>query len=232
MSERISDAQPENFSEEQLENIDAILADEVAAMNAGAEEIPDEEIGMTEDQRQRAANMKEAKWYVVHTYSGYENKVKDTLEKSIKGSGMENYIFEVRVPVEDVTEIKKGKRVKTTRKVFPGYVIVFMLKTNQSWYVVRNTRGVTGFVGPDGQPVALTEAEVEMMLNPQPTVTEFDLAIGESVLVQEGTFEGQRGEIVEIDKMLGKVLVRLHPFANRTTEQWFHMEDVIIAEAE
>ena len=212
----------ENFSENQPEIITGMQAED-----AGAEtELLDAEA------REIAEMRKQAKWYVVHTYSGYENKVKDTLEKSIKGSGMENYIFEVRVPVEDVTEIKKGKRVKTTRKVFPGYVIVFMLKTNQSWYVVRNTRGVTGFVGPDGQPVALTEAEVEMMLNPQPTVTEFDLAIGESVLVQEGTFEGQRGEIVEIDKMLGKVLVRLHPFANRTTEQWFHMEDVIIAEAE
>ena len=189
--------------------------------------------GIDEMQAEAAAALaSEAMWYVVHTYSGYENKVKDTLEKSIKSSGMENYIFEVRVPVEEVTEIKKGKRVKAVRKVFPGYVIVKMIKTNQSWYVVRNTRGVTGFVGPDGQPVALTDSEVEMMLNPQPSGTEFDLAIGESVLVQEGQFTGQKGEIVEIDKMLGKVLVKLHPFANRTTEQWFNMEDVIIAEEE
>lgn len=179
-----------------------------------------------------AALTSEPMWYVVHTYSGYENKVKDTLEKSIKSSGMENYIFEVRVPVEEVTEIKKGKRVKAVRKVFPGYVIVKMIKTNQSWYVVRNTRGVTGFVGPDGQPVALTDSEVEMMLNPQPSGTEFDLAIGESVLIQEGQFTGQKGEIVEIDKMLGRVVVRLHPFANRTTEQEFNMEDVIRAEEE
>ena len=189
--------------------------------------------GIDEMQAEAAAALtSEPMWYVVHTYSGYENKVKDTLEKSIKSSGMENYIFEVRVPVEEVTEIKKGKRVKAVRKVFPGYVIVKMIKTNQSWYVVRNTRGVTGFVGPDGQPVALTDSEVEMMLNPQPSGTEFDLAIGESVLIQEGQFTGQKGEIVEIDKMLGKVLVKLHPFANRTTEQWFNMEDVIIAEEE
>ena len=189
--------------------------------------------GIDEMQAEAAAALtSEPMWYVVHTYSGYENKVKDTLEKSIKSSGMENYIFEVRVPVEEVTEIKKGKRVKAVRKVFPGYVIVKMIKTNQSWYVVRNTRGVTGFVGPDGQPVALTDSEVEMMLNPQPSGTEFDLAIGESVLVQEGQFTGQKGEIVEIDKMLGKVLVKLHPFANRTTEQWFNMEDIIIAEEE
>ena len=189
--------------------------------------------GIDEMQAEAAAALtSEPMWYVVHTYSGYENKVKDTLEKSIKSSGMENYIFEVRVPVEEVTEIKKGKRVKATRKVFPGYVIVKMIKTNQSWYVVRNTRGVTGFVGPDGQPVALTDSEVEMMLNPQPSGTEFDLAIGESVLIQEGQFTGQKGEIVEIDKMLGRVVVRLHPFANRTTEQEFNMEDVIRAEEE
>ena len=189
--------------------------------------------GIDEMQAEAAAALtSEPMWYVVHTYSGYENKVKDTLEKSIKSSGMENYIFEVRVPVEEVTEIKKGKRVKAVRKVFPGYVIVKMIKTNQSWYVVSNTRGVTGFVGPDGQPVALTDSEVEMMLNPQPSGTEFDLAIGESVLIQEGQFTGQKGEIVEIDKMLGRVVVRLHPFANRTTEQEFNMEDVIRAEEE
>ena len=189
--------------------------------------------GIDEMQAEAAAALtSEPMWYVVHTYSGDENKVKDTLEKAIKSSGMENYIFEVRVPVEEVTEIKKGKRVKAVRKVFPGYVIVKMIKTNQSWYVVRNTRGVTGFVGPDGQPVALTDSEVEMMLNPQPSGTEFDLAIGESVLVQEGQFTGQKGEIVEIDKMLGRVVVRLHPFANRTTEQEFNMEDVIRAEEE
>ncbi len=209
MSEKFSDAQPEN--------IDGIIMDEAAA----------------EIQEEKPADVDPAAmWYVVHTYSGYENKVKDTLEKSIKSSGMENYIFEVRVPVEEVTEIKKGKRVKTTRKVFPGYVIVKMIKTNQSWYVVRNTRGVTGFVGPDGQPVALTDSEVEMMLNPQPSGTEFDLAIGETVLVQEGQFTGQRGEIVEIDKMLGRVVVRLHPFANRTTDQEYNMEDVVRAEEE
>ena len=220
MSERNSETQSEMISEAMGEDI---LLDSAETADT---------IGMDPDALKLAERKKQAKWYVVHTYSGYENKVKDTLEKSIKSSGMENYIFEVRVPVEEVTEIKKGKRVKSTRKIFPGYVIVLMIKTNQSWYVVRNTRGVTGFVGPDGQPVALTEAEIEMMLNPQPTGTEFDLAIGESVLVQEGQFTGQQGEIVEIDQMLGKVLVKLHPFANRTTEQWFNMEDVIIAEEE
>lgn len=168
----------------------------------------------------------EACWYVVHTYSGYENKVKDTLEKSIKSSNMQDYIFDVRVPVEEVSEIRKGKRVKSTRKVFPGYVIVNMIKTNESWYVVRNTRGVTGFVGPDGQPVALTPSEVEMMLNPQSVGTACDLAIGESVKIVSVSYANFKGTVVEIDQMLGKVLVNVQMFANRTGEVWFNMEDV------
>ena len=212
----------ENFSKNNPELTSEVMPEEIFAQEAEA----------TEEDAELAQKRAQAMWYVVHTYSGYENKVKDTLEKSIPSNGMKDFIFEVRVPVEEVTEIKKGKLVKTTRKIFPGYVLVQMIKTNQSWYVVRNTRGVTGFVGPDGQPVALTEAEIEMMLNPAPAQTECDLAIGESVLVQEGQFTGQKGEIVDIDKSLGKVLVKLHPFANRTTEQWFNMVDVVIAEAE
>ena len=135
----------------------------------------------------------EACWYVVHTYSGYENKVKDTLEKSIKSSNMQDYIFDVRVPVEEVSEIRKGKRVKSTRKVFPGYVIVNMIKTNESWYVVRNTRGVTGFVGPDGQPVALTPSEVEMMLNPQSVGTACDLASAKASRLSAAAMPTSRG---------------------------------------
>ena len=174
----------------------------------------------------------EARWSVVHTYSGYSNKVKDTLEKSIRSNNMQDFIFEVRVPVEEVTEIRKGRRVKTTRKVFPGYVLVNMIKTNQSWYVVRNTRGVTGFVGPDGQPVALTEAEIEMMLNPQSSGTSCDLAIGETVRIVDGSFANFKGAILEIDQMLGRVLVNVQTFANRTSEQWLNMEDVVREEEE
>ena len=112
-----------------------------------------------------AENSKEPCWYVIHTYSGYENKVKDTLEKSVENNGMQDLILDVRVPVEEVVEIRNGKRVKSTRKVYPGYVLVYMIETTQSWYVVRNTRGVTGFVGPDSKPVPLTQEEVDMMLN-------------------------------------------------------------------
>ena len=104
-------------------------------------------------------------WYVVHTYSGYENKVKDNIEKSVENNGMQDLILDVRVPVEDVVEIKNNRRVKTQRKVYPGYVLVHMIETSESWYLVRNTRGVTGFVGPESKPVPLTDEEVSMMLS-------------------------------------------------------------------
>ena len=103
-------------------------------------------------------------WYVVHTYSGYENKVKDNLEKAVENNGMQNLIQEVVVPTEEVVEIKNGKRVTSTRKTFPGYVLVRMIITNESWYVVRNTRGVTGFVGPESKPIPLTADELNRML--------------------------------------------------------------------
>lgn len=171
-------------------------------------------------------------WYVVHTYSGYENKVKDTLEKSIKSSGMTEFIFDVRVPVEEVLEIKNGKRVTTTRKTFPGYVLVNMIKTNRSWYVVRNTRGVTGFVGPDGQPVALTESEVEMMLNPKSNEVKCDLAIGEEVMIVEGSYKNFKGVIKEIDLSCGKLTVTVQMFANAKGDVELGLEDVVKLEEE
>ena len=122
-----------------------------------------------------AENSKEPCWYVVHTYSGYENKVKDNIEKSVENNPeMQRLIFDVRVPVEDVVEIKGNKRVKSQRKVYPGYVLVHMIETSESWYLVRNTRGVTGFVGPDSKPVALTPAEVDMMLSTQQNSVSYD----------------------------------------------------------
>ena len=167
-----------------------------------------------------------ALWYVVHTYSGYENKVANDLVKTVENNGMGDLIQEVTVPIEEVVEIRTGKPHTIQHKLFPGYVLVKMIKTTESWYVVRNTRGVTGFVGPDGQPVALTPSEVEMMLNPQSVGTACDLAIGESVKIVSGSYANFKGTVVEIDQMLGKVLVNVQMFANRTGEVWFNMEDV------
>ena len=158
---------------------------------------------------------KEPCWYVVHTYSGYENKVKDTLEKSVENNGMQDLIFDVRVPVEDVIEIKNGKRVKTQRKVYPGYVLVHMIETSESWYVVRNTRGVTGFVGPDSKPVPLTDAEVEMMLNTEAKSVEFGVAIGEEVRILSGPLENFTGIVEDVDTIRDKLTVKVQMFLGR-----------------
>ena len=158
---------------------------------------------------------KEPCWYVVHTYSGYENKVKDTLEKSVENNGMQDLIFDVRVPVEDVVEIKNGKRVKSQRKVYPGYVLVHMIETSESWYVVRNTRGVTGFVGPDSKPVALTQEEVDMMLNSEAKSIDFSFAIGERVRSLSGPLENFTGVVEDIDTLRGTVTVKVEMFFGR-----------------
>ena len=103
--------------------------------------------------------MSEAKWYVVHTYSGYENKVKANIDKTIENRHLEDQILEVRVPLEDVVEMKNGVQKVSQKKMFPGYVLIHMIMNDDTWYVVRNTRGVTGFVGPGSKPVPLTDAE-------------------------------------------------------------------------
>ena len=105
----------------------------------------------------------EARWYVVHTYSGYENKVKANIEKTVENRGMQDQIFEVSVPLQDVVEMKDGRKKTVQRKVFPGYVLLNMIMNDETWYVVRNTRGVTSFVGPGSKPVPLTDAEVRAM---------------------------------------------------------------------
>ncbi len=149
-------------------------------------------------------------WYVVHTYSGYENKVMDTLKKSVENSEkMQDLIFEIVVPEEEVIEIKKGKRIKSRRKVFPGYVMVHMIWTTESWYLVRNTRGVTGFVGPESKPVALSDEEVERMLNPVPVSAKTDIAIGQQVRVLSGTLENFTLTVEDVDALMGTVKVRV-----------------------
>ena len=107
--------------------------------------------------------MSEAKWYVVHTYSGYENKVKANIDKSVENRHLEDQILEVRVPLQDVVELKNGVQKVSQKKMFPGYVLIHMIMNDDTWYVVRNTRGVTGFVGPGSKPVPLTDAEMEIL---------------------------------------------------------------------
>ena len=154
-------------------------------------------------------------WYVVHTYSGYENKVKDNLEKAVENNGMQNLIQEVVVPTEEVVEIRNGKRVTTQHKTFPGYVLVRMIITNESWYVVRNTRGVTGFVGPESKPIPLTQDELDRMLNSASQEVAFRIAVGEEVRILSGPLENFTGEVEEIDLMRQKMRVKVKMFLGR-----------------
>lgn len=134
------------------------------------------------------------KWYVVHTYSGYENKVKTDLEKTVKNRELEDYIFDIVVPMEEQIEIKDGKRKTNLKKVFPGYVLVKMIVTEESWYIVRNTRGVTGFVGSGTDPIPLTEEEIRKM-GFELTEVNVDYDINDSVKILNGPLENFVGVV-------------------------------------
>ena len=142
-------------------------------------------------------------WYVIHTYSGYENKVKANLERLIHTANMGNMIFNVVVPVEDEVEIKDGKKKVVPRKVFPGYVLVDMIVDEHSWYVVRNTTGVTGFVGSEKHPIPLTDAEAKRILKSmgeeEEHKPELNVAVGDVVRINSGVFENYTGTVSEID---------------------------------
>ncbi|MCH5352671.1 MAG: transcription termination/antitermination protein NusG [Acutalibacter sp.] len=158
----------------------------------------------------------EAKWYVVHTYSGYENKVASNLEKTVENRQLQDLIQEIRVPTETVTEITEaGKRKEVERKIFPGYVIVKMIMTDESWYAVRNIRGCTGFVGPSSKPVPLTEDEVERLGIEQRSV-EVSYQVGDSVNIVDGPLEGFIGTVEEMDVAKNRVRVVVSMFGRDT----------------
>ena len=159
-----------------------------------------------------------AKWYVVHTYSGYENKVAQNLETLVENRRLHDLIQEVRVPTEIVPEVKDGVTREVERKLFPGYVLVKMVMTDDSWYVVRNTRGVTGFVGPSSKPVPLTQAEVDA-LGVETTTAELDYKVGENVEVTGGPLEGFIGLVEEIDLEHQKVKVKVSMFGRETSAE-------------
>ncbi|MBO5412790.1 MAG: transcription termination/antitermination protein NusG [Clostridia bacterium] len=155
------------------------------------------------------------RWYVVHTYSGYENKVKTDLEKTVKNRELEEFFFEIVVPMEEQIEIKDGKKKTNLKKVFPGYVLVKMIVTEATWYIVRNTRGVTGFVGSGTDPIPLTEEEIKQMGFELPSVT-VDYSVGDSVSIIAGSFEGFVGTVQEINKEKHKVKVLVSMFGRET----------------
>ena len=157
----------------------------------------------------------EPRWYVVHTYSGYENKVKTDLEKTVKNRELEDYFFDIVVPMEEQIEIKDGKRKANLKKVFPGYVLVKMIVTEESWYIVRNTRGVTGFVGSGTDPIPLTNEEIRSM-GFETSVVEINYDVDDSVKILNGALAGFIGTVREINKEKGKVKVLVSMFGRET----------------
>ncbi len=159
--------------------------------------------------------MDEARWYVVHTYSGYENKVAQNLEKLVENRNMQDVIFDIKVPTETVTEIKDDKTHEYERKVFPGYVLIKMIVTDDSWFVVRNIRGVTGFVGPSSNPVPLNDDEVAA-LGIEKRVIEVGYAVGDNVRITDGPLEGFEGIVEELDTAKNYVKVKISMFGRET----------------
>jgi transcriptional antiterminator NusG len=160
--------------------------------------------------------MSEANWYVVHTYSGYENKVKANIEKTIENRKLEDQILEVSVPMQDVIEVKNGVKKRVQKKMFPGYVLLHMVMNDDVWYVVRNTRGVTGFVGPDSkQPVPLSDTEMRSMGIKNDSV-EVDFGLGDTVTVISGVWENTTGVIKQINTHKQIVTISVDMFGRET----------------
>ncbi|MCR5345222.1 MAG: transcription termination/antitermination protein NusG [Lachnospiraceae bacterium] len=159
--------------------------------------------------------MAEARWYVVHTYSGYEKKVKANIDKAIENRHLENEILEVSVPEQDVVELKDGVRKQATRKMFPGYVLIKMVMNDDTWYVVRNTRGVTGFVGPGSKPVPLTEEEMANLGIKRENI-EVDFEVGEVITVIGGVWKDTVGPIASINDRKQSVTINVDMFGRET----------------
>ena len=199
------------------------------ALEAGAEAVSDvldgtqaaesfsdaEEAAAVEDQLDESAITDEPKWYVAHTYSGYENKVKINIEKTIENRHLENQIFEVRVPMHETTEVKDGKKKNVSRKMFPGYVLVRMIMNDDTWYVVRNTRGVTGFVGPGSKPVPLTEAEMKPLGIRVKNIS-VDFEVGDSVSVVAGIWKDTIGIVQKMDYSKQSATINVELFGRET----------------
>ncbi|RGW14443.1 transcription termination/antitermination protein NusG [Enterococcus asini] len=167
----------------------------------------------------------ERNWYVLHTYSGYENKVKANLESRAQSMGMGDYIFRVVVPEETDTEVKNGKAKEVVHKTFPGYVLVEMIMTDESWYIVRNTPGVTGFVGSHGagsKPAPLLQEEINHILRSIGMSTrqsDLKVAVGDTVKIIEGAFSGLEGQVAEVDEERQKLKVTIDMFGRETSAE-------------
>ena len=170
----------------------------------------------------------EAKWYVVHTYSGYENKVASDLATMVESRGMQDLIQDIKIPTETVTEIKEDKKREVERKIFPGYVLIKMIVTDDSWYVVRNIRGCTGFVGPASKPVPLTQEEVAA-LGVEKHSVEVGYREGDNVKIISGPLEGYTGVVKTVDTENNNVCVVLSMFGRETPVE-LELDQISIAE--
>ena len=165
-----------------------------------------------------------AKWYVIHTYSGYENKVATSIEKIIENRKLQEVILEVKVPTEKVVELRNNERVEIERKLFPGYVLLHMLINDDTWILIKGIRGVTGFVGPEGKPIALTKDEIESLGFIKETI-QVPYAVGDNVRVTDGSLKGFTGTVEEIDLQKGKVRVIVSMFGRETPIE-LHIEQL------
>ena len=159
--------------------------------------------------------MAEAHWYVVHTYSGYENKVKVDIEKTIENRGLQDQILEVSVPMQSVVELKNGVEKKADKKMFPGYVLINMVMNDDTWYVVRNTRGVTGFVGPGSKPVPLSDEEIAS-LGFRGEDVQMDYEVGDMVVVISGAWKDTVGAIKSINETKKTITINVEMFGRET----------------
>ncbi len=177
-------------------------------------------------------------WYVVHTYSGYENKVKTNLDKSIQNLHLEEQILDVRVPTQEVIEVKDGRKKTVSKKLFPGYVLLHMIMNDETWYVVRNTRGVTGFVGTKSEPVPLTPQEmVSLGINEDGTLGDpnkpeeivlVDVEVGDTVSVVSGPWEGKEGVVKAVNTSKATVKVGINMFVGRETAVEISIMDITV----
>ena len=161
--------------------------------------------------------MSEARWYVVHTYSGYENKVKANIEKTIENRKLQDQILEVVVPAQDVVEMRNGVKKVVSRKMFPGYVLIHMIQNDDTWYVERNTRGVTGFVGPGSEPIPLTEEEMRNLGISTEATMDIDVEVGDSIEVISGAWEGTISTVLAINMAKQTVTIEVDMFGRATS---------------
>ncbi len=161
-------------------------------------------------------DMEKPQWYILHTYSGYEAMVKDSLEKLIENHNLHNEIFELKIPMEQVIEEKNGKRKVVERKLLPCYVFIKMIYSNQIWYLVTNTRGVTGFCGPQGRPKPLRADEIKKMRLEEDAVVEVDFAVGDTVSIEDGPLAGFLGTIKEMNDSAQKAKIATNMFGRDT----------------